>query len=52
MILFCIVIYCPLAHMTWAEDGLFANMGDILNLNGFENIFLVAGGTVVHMAQD
>ena len=52
MILFCIVIYCPLAHMTWAEDGLFANLGDILNLNGFENLHVLdfAGGTVVHMS--
>ncbi len=38
MILFCIVIYCPLAHMTWHPDGLFRQWG----------VVDFAGGIVVH----
>ena len=51
MILFCVVIYTPMAHMTWAGDGLFANFGDALGLKGFEGLHVLdfAGGTVVHM---
>ena len=30
MILFCVLIYTPLAHMTWVGDGLFANLGDVI----------------------
>ena len=40
MLLFAILIYCPLAHMTWHVDGLFRNWG----------IIDYAGGTVVHMS--
>lgn len=40
MLLFSLVIYCPLAHMTWHPDGLFATWG----VKDF------AGGTVVHMS--
>lgn len=38
MILFCIFIYCPLAHCTWHPDGLFNQM----HVKDF------AGGIVVH----
>ncbi len=38
MILFCIFIYCPLAHCTWHPDGLFTQM----HVKDF------AGGIVVH----
>jgi Amt family ammonium transporter len=40
MVLFALVIYCPLAHMTWHPDGLFFKW----NVKDF------AGGTVVHMS--
>jgi Amt family ammonium transporter len=40
MILFSLVIYSPLAHMTWHPDGLFRNWG----------VLDFAGGTVVHMS--
>ncbi len=40
MILFSLVIYCPLAHMTWHPDGIFFKWG----VKDF------AGGTVVHMS--
>ncbi|UBM57984.1 ammonium transporter [Marinilongibacter aquaticus] len=40
MVLFCIFIYCPLAHMTWGEGGILLNKG----------ILDFAGGTVVHMS--
>ncbi|GAA4434857.1 ammonium transporter [Ravibacter arvi] len=40
MILFCIFIYTPLAHMTWHADGLLFKMG----------VLDFAGGTVVHMS--
>lgn len=39
MILFCIIIYCPLAHWTWHPDGL---------LHKWLNIHDFAGGIVVH----
>ncbi|MBR5695735.1 MAG: ammonium transporter [Paludibacteraceae bacterium] len=39
MILFCIFIYCPLAHWTWHPDGL---------LHKWLNIHDFAGGIVVH----
>jgi Amt family ammonium transporter len=38
--LFSVVIYCPLAHMTWHPDGVFYKWG----VKDF------AGGTVVHMS--
>ena len=38
MILFCIVIYCPLAHCTWHPEGLFRSWG----------VVDFAGGIVVH----
>lgn len=38
MTLFCIVIYCPLAHCTWHPDGLFRQWG----------VVDFAGGIVVH----
>ena len=40
MVLFSIVIYAPLAHMTWHPDGLLRNWGELD----------FAGGTVVHMS--
>ncbi len=40
MVLFSIVIYAPLAHMTWHPDGLLRNWG----------VLDFAGGTVVHMS--
>lgn len=40
MVLFSIVIYAPLAHMTWHPDGLLRNLG----------VLDFAGGTVVHMS--
>jgi Amt family ammonium transporter len=40
MVLFSLVIYCPLAHATWHPDGLFFKWG----VKDF------AGGTVVHMS--
>jgi Amt family ammonium transporter len=40
MVLFALVIYCPLAHMTWHPNGLFFQWG----VKDF------AGGTVVHMS--
>ena len=52
MILFCIFIYTPLAHMTWASDGLFANLGDVIGLDEYKGLHVLdfAGGTVVHMS--
>jgi ammonium transporter, Amt family len=40
MILFSIIIYAPLAHMTWHPEGLLRKMG----------VLDFAGGTVVHMS--
>jgi Amt family ammonium transporter len=40
MLLFSVVIYSPLAHMTWHPDGLLRNWG----------VLDFAGGTVVHMS--
>lgn len=40
MVLFSLVVYAPLAHMTWHPDGLFRNWG----------VLDFAGGTVVHMS--
>jgi len=51
MILFSIFIYTPLAHMTWASEGLFANLGDLIG-GSFKGLHVLdfAGGTVVHMS--
>ncbi len=38
--LFSLVIYCPLAHMTWHPDGILMQMG----------VLDFAGGTVVHIS--
>lgn len=40
MVLFSLLIYTPLAHMTWHPDGLLRNWG----------VLDFAGGTVVHMS--
>ncbi len=40
MVLFSLLIYSPMAHMTWHPDGLFRNWG----------VLDFAGGTVVHMS--
>ncbi|GLU53906.1 ammonium transporter [Dyadobacter frigoris] len=40
MILFCVFVYAPLAHMTWHADGILFKMG----------VLDFAGGTVVHMS--
>jgi Amt family ammonium transporter len=40
MILFCVVVYAPLAHWTWHPDGFLFNLG----------VLDFAGGTVVHMS--
>ena len=40
MILFSLLIYCPLAHWTWNPDGFFFKMG----------VLDFAGGTVVHIS--
>jgi Amt family ammonium transporter len=40
MVLFILIIYAPLAHMTWHPDGVFFKMG----------VLDFAGGTVVHMS--
>ncbi|MGC6531631.1 MAG: ammonium transporter [Flavobacteriales bacterium] len=40
MVLFSIVIYAPLCHMTWHPEGLLRNLG----------VLDFAGGTVVHMS--
>jgi len=40
IILFSLIIYAPLAHMTWHPNGLFRNWG----------VLDFAGGTVVHMS--
>ncbi|MBS7230914.1 ammonium transporter [Flavobacterium psychroterrae] len=40
MVLFILLIYAPLAHMTWHPDGYFFKMG----------VLDFAGGTVVHMS--
>lgn len=40
IILFCLFIYTPLAHMTWHEDGILMKLG----------VLDFAGGTVVHMS--
>lgn len=40
IVLFCLFIYCPLAHATWHPNGILAKMG----------VLDFAGGTVVHMS--
>jgi Amt family ammonium transporter len=40
IVLFSLVVYAPLAHMTWHADGFFFKMG----------VLDFAGGTVVHMS--
>lgn len=40
IVLFCLFIYCPLAHATWHPSGLLARFG----------VLDFAGGTVVHMS--
>lgn len=40
MILFCLIVYAPLAHWTWHPDGFLFNLG----------VLDFAGGTVVHMS--
>lgn len=43
MALFCLLVYCPLAHCTWHPDGLFKNLfGTGVEIKDF------AGGIVVH----
>ena len=52
MVLFTLFIYCPLAHMTWSSEGLFANFGDFIGFSSYEGLHVLdyAGGTVVHMS--
>lgn len=40
IVLFCLFIYCPIAHATWHPDGILARWG----------VLDFAGGTVVHMS--
>jgi ammonium transporter, Amt family len=40
MVIFCLLIYCPLAHWTWHPDGFLRKWG----------VLDFAGGTVVHMS--
>lgn len=40
IVLFCLFIYCPIAHATWHPDGILARFG----------VLDFAGGTVVHMS--
>ncbi len=40
IVLFCLFIYCPLAHATWHPDGILAKLG----------VLDFAGGVVVHMS--
>ena len=40
MVLFCVIVYAPLAHWTWHPDGFLFNLG----------VLDFAGGTVVHMS--
>ncbi|MCW3109588.1 MAG: ammonia channel protein [Segetibacter sp.] len=40
IVLFCLFIYCPIAHATWHPDGILARLG----------VLDFAGGTVVHMS--
>ena len=40
MVLFCLLVYCPLAHWTWHPDGFLRKWG----------VLDFAGGTVVHMS--
>jgi len=40
IVLFCLFIYCPLAHATWHPDGILAKAG----------VLDFAGGVVVHMS--
>lgn len=40
MILFCVLVYAPLAHWTWHPDGFLFKLG----------VLDFAGGTVVHMS--
>jgi Amt family ammonium transporter len=40
MVLFILIVYSPLAHMTWHPEGIFFKMG----------VLDFAGGTVVHMS--
>lgn len=40
IVLFCLFIYCPLAHATWHPEGILAKFG----------VLDFAGGTVVHMS--
>ena len=40
MVLFCVIVYAPLAHWTWHPDGFFFKLG----------VLDFAGGTVVHMS--
>lgn len=40
MVLFCLLIYCPLAHWTWHPEGVLYQMG----------VLDFAGGTVVHIS--
>ena len=40
MVLFTVIVYCPLAHMTWHPQGLLRQWG----------VLDFAGGTVVHMS--
>ena len=37
MILFCVFIYCPLAHCTWHPDGLFRQWGVVDFAGGIKN---------------
>ncbi|TAE32549.1 MAG: ammonium transporter [Cytophagales bacterium] len=47
MILFCIFVYAPLAHMTWHPKGLLFNG---FGLDFGTGVLDFAGGTVVHMS--
>lgn len=40
MVLFCLFVYCPLAHWTWHPEGFLRKMG----------VLDFAGGTVVHLS--
>ena len=38
--------------MTWAGDGLFANLGDVIGIKGYGDLHVLdfSSGTVVHMS--
>ncbi|MBU6235038.1 MAG: ammonium transporter [Alphaproteobacteria bacterium] len=51
-VLWCILVYCPIAHWVWGPGGFLGGIGltDYKGVGGFGTALDFAGGTVVHIS--